>query len=181
LYDDYGMIGGDALQELRRGLRLGIRHASNRLVHEKELWVLGKQHADLEPLLLPVAQCAGEPLPLLLETDGGQDFRDTCALAGPKPPGQPGAHATVAFEGKQNVVLDGVMLEYRGLLKLAADAEVGDLGLVEPGQVDSAIEQNLPRIRLRLSSDDIHHGRLAGAVRADDGTHLAGFDLQRQI
>ena len=32
-----------------------------------------------------------------------------------------------------------------------------------------------------LAGDDVHHGGLAGAVRADDGAHLAGIDGERQL
>ena len=32
-----------------------------------------------------------------------------------------------------------------------------------------------------LAGDDVHHRGLAGAVRADDGAHLAGGELERQV
>ena len=37
------------------------------------------------------------------------------------------------------------------------------------------------RIRARLARDDVHHGGLAGAVRADDAEQLARIDVQREI
>src|SRR6185295_1810199 len=33
----------------------------------------------------------------------------------------------------------------------------------------------------RLAGDDVHHGGLAGAVRTDDGPHLARLDGERQV
>ena len=36
-----------------------------------------------------------------------------------------------------------------------------------------AVEQTVALVGPRLAGDDVHHGRLAGAVGADDGAHLA--------
>jgi hypothetical protein len=74
-----------------------------------------------------------------------------------------------------------VALEDGRFLELAADAELDDGGLVEAGQVDLAVEQDLARVGARLAGDDVHHRRLAGAVGADDGAHLAMVDGQRQL
>jgi hypothetical protein len=68
-----------------------------------------------------------------------------------------------------------------GFWKLAADAEFGDAGLIQPRQVGHAVEQHRALVRLGLAGDDVHHRGLAGAVRADDGAHLAGLERQRQI
>ena len=49
-------------------------------------------------------------------------------------------------------------------------------------EIDGApVEQHVAGVRLGLAGDDVHHGGLAGAVRADDGAHLAGCQLERQI
>jgi hypothetical protein len=82
---------------------------------------------------------------------------------------------------QQEIVLDGLAFEHRRLLELAADAELGDPGLVEPGQIGDAVEQHGALVRPGLAGDDVHHGGLAGAVGADDGAHLAGLERQRQI
>ena len=50
-----------------------------------------------------------------------------------------------ALSGEQNVVGDGVVLEHRRLLELAADAEQGDVGLVEAREIVTR-----PRKRRRL-------------------------------
>ena len=54
-------------------------------------------------------------------------------------------------------------------------------GLVELGQVGAAVEQHVALVRPGLAGDDVHHGGLAGAVRADDRAHLAGLDRERQL
>src|SRR5262249_23520627 len=66
-------------------------------------------------------------------------------------------------------------------LELPPDAERGDLGLVELGEVGPAVEHHLALVGPRLAGDDVHHGGLAGAVGADDGAHLARLDQQREV
>ena len=72
-------------------------------------------------------------------------------------------------------------VEHGRLLEFAADAEVGDFGLVEPGQIVQAVEHGFAGVGAGLAGDDVHHRGLAGAVRADDGAHLARLDGERQI
>jgi hypothetical protein len=69
-----------------------------------------------------------------------------------------------------------VALEDGRLLELAADAGVRDLRLREPGEIDGLAEERRARIGPRLAGDDVHHGRLAGAVGADHAAQLAGID-----
>ncbi len=61
-----------------------------------------------------------------------------------------------------------------GFWNLRADAELGDIGLVALGQVHLAVEIDGAAVRPGLAGDDVHHRRLAGAVRADDRPQLAG-------
>src|SRR5713101_6642554 len=51
-------LRGHALEEAARLLRLLVGHARHGLVDEEELGVLNHDHADLEPLLLPMRQPA---------------------------------------------------------------------------------------------------------------------------
>ena len=54
-------------------------------------------------------------------------------------------------------------------------------GLVELGEVVAALEEDVAVVGPGLAGDDVHHRGLAGAVRADDGAHLARLDDERQI
>ena len=71
-------------------------------------------------------------------------------------------------------------LEDGWLLELAADAEIGNRSLVELGEINRPVEQNIAIIGLGLAGDDIHHRRFTGAIRPDNRTHFAGFDRQRK-
>ena len=53
---------------------------------------------------------------------------------------------------------------------------------VELGQVVAALpEKHVAGVGPGLAGDDVHHGGLAGAVRADDGAHLARLDDEGQF
>ncbi len=84
------------------------------------------------------------------------------------------------LQRQQDVVLDRVAFEHRRLLEFPADAEFRDRRLVELRQIVRAGEIDVAFVGPGLAGDHIHHGRLAGAVRADDGAHLAGLQRQRQ-
>ena len=121
------------------------------------------------------------PVALAVETDQGQQFLDPLLRRGGILAEQRRGGTAPAGKGEIEIVADGEFLEHRRLLELAPDAELGDRRLVEPGEVDAAVEIDLAGVRLGLAGDDVHHRGLAGAVRADDRAHLAGLDHQRQL
>ncbi len=152
---------------------LVIGHARDGLVEQQELRVLDEQHADLEPLLLPVAERAGNGTRPVGETDGDEDILDARAMLPPHAIEQRAPDAARCPQRQLEILEHREVLEYRRLLELAPDAEIGDGALVELGQVDLAVEEDLALVRPRLAGDDIHHRRLAGAVRTDDRAELA--------
>src|SRR5205807_3325887 len=83
------------------------------------------------------------------------------------------ARAAIAFEREPQVVLDAMAVEDRGFLELAPDPELGDLGLVEAGEVEGPAEIHFAAVRSGLAGDDVHHRGLAGAVRAGARPPLA--------
>ena len=93
---------------------------------------------------------------------------------------QRGEDAALALQRQLEIVPDRVELEDRRLLEFSADAEPGDLRLVVAGEVDVALEIDIALVGPRLAGDDVHHRRLAGAVRADDRAHLARVDDERE-
>ena len=123
-------------------MRLGVGHAGDRLVDQQQLRVLRQQHADLQPLLLAVRQAAGQSVARIGQADGFQDAVDPLGFVPAAAPEQRALDAVIDIERQQQIVLDGLALEHRRLLELAADAEFGDVGLVEPRQVGHAVEQH---------------------------------------
>ena len=117
----------DLAQQLGGLVRFGIGHAGDRLVHQQEARVLGKQHADLQPLLLTVAEDAGRQAPLFGEADGGEDrtrcVRRSSAVLRAKSENR-GRRSPA--RARRKLSLDGVRLEDGGLLELSPDAEAGD-------------------------------------------------------
>ena len=92
--------------------------------------------------------------------------------------GRPGAAAVGQREFE--VFEDRQVLENGRPLKLSADAEIGDLSLVEAAQIRRPLKEDLAGIGPGLAGDHIHHRRLAGAVRADDRAQFALLDDQRK-
>ena len=181
---DHGLVAVDLLEQLRGLPRLGVGHAGDRLVDQQQLRVLRQQHADLEPLLLAVRQAAGRgDRAAASRRMVSRMLVDAAVLVGASSRHSSVARgAAVVLQRQQQIVLDGVALEHGRLLELAADAELGDLrprrawsGRALPSKEHVAV------VGPGLAGDDVHHRGLAGAVRADDGAHLAGLDRERQI
>ncbi len=89
-------------------------------------------------------------------------------------------NAAFAVKRQLEIVPDRMTLENGRLLELAADAELGNIGLVPLGEIDLAVEEHFALVGPRLAGDDVHHRRFAGAVRADDGAKFPGLDDDRQ-
>ena len=83
-------------------------------------------------------------------------------------------------QGQLEVLGDRQVLEDGRLLELAADAGPGDLGLAHGQQIELVPEPGPAFVGPRLAGDDVHHRRLAGAVRSDDAAQLAGLHVERQ-
>ena len=163
-------------------MRIGflVGHAGHRLVEQQQLGVLHQQHADLQPLLLAVAQGAGRPPHGLGQVDGVQHLREAVALPAVEAEEHRGLDALVGLERQLQVLEHGEPLEHRRLLELAADAQLRDLRLGVAQQVDRAAEEHGAGIGPGLAGDDVHQRGLAGAVGADDAAQLARRDVQRQ-
>ena len=178
---DDGVLAIDLLEQFRRLLRLHVGHAGDRFVDQQQFRILRQQHADFEPLLLAMRQAAGKAVLHGRETDDLQDLVDPVALVRCFPRPQRRARTAIGFERKFEIVVDGVAVEHGRLLEFAADAKLGDLGLVEPGQIVELVENHRALVRPGFARDHVHHGRLAGAVRTDNGAHLAGRDGEGKI
>src|SRR5690606_16039865 len=113
LDDDDGTGAGDGAEEGGGFLGLAVGHAGDRLVDQQELGVLGEQHADLEPLLLAVAEAGGEVAFAGGEADGVEDLVDAGDVVVSGDVGEGGEDAARLVQGELEVVPDGVRSEER--------------------------------------------------------------------
>ena len=171
--DDDRMIFRNLLQQDRRLRRLGVGHAGDRLVHQQEFRVLRQQHADLEPLLLPVGQIGSGPKTMIRQPRRHEDFVDPLALFTCRAREHGRKSLARKLQREQNVVLYGMAFEDGRLLELSADPEIRNLRLVKFSEIVTAVEIDVAFVGPRLAGNDVHHRRLAGAVRSDDRAHLA--------
>jgi hypothetical protein len=119
----------EAHEQLGGALGLVVGHAGHRFVEQQQLRVLHQQHADLQPLLLAVG-----------EQPGGRSAwsarricRRVSAMRSRSSPNRRANrlfHPLVGLQRQLEVLEHRVLLEDGGLLELAADAGVGDLGSV---------------------------------------------------
>src|SRR5215469_15947038 len=70
--------------------------------------------------------------------------------------------------------------EHGWFLKLAADPERGNPRFVHASEVGPFAKDDHPLVWARLAGNDVHHRRLAGAVWADHGAHLAFIECEGQ-
>ena len=109
---------------------LGDAHAGDRLVEHQQLGVLDQQHADLEPLLLSVAQGLRQPIEVILQEDHLRDLVHALLdLLGPVPE-QRADDVAAERQRELEVLEDGEVLVDRRRLEFAADAEADDLLLL---------------------------------------------------
>ncbi len=81
---------------------------------------------------------------------------------------------------EENVSDDVEILAQRQVLKYGGDTEPQRRGrIVEDGDV--AAEGDRSRIRQMNASEDLHQGRLAGPIVADQGDHLAGVHIEIDV
>ncbi len=71
-------------------------------------------------------------------------------------------------------------LEQRDVLEGARDAATRRIVRLHLGP-RLALEGDAAMLRLVEAVDDVEHGGLAGAIRADDGAHLALLDIERHV
>ena len=85
--------------------------------------------------------------------------------------------AAVAVSPHQQVVQYGGMVEQLDILEGPGDAQPGKLVRAQAGDV-APVKADAPLAGLVDPRDQVEDGRLAGAVGADDGKHLARLDRE---
>src|SRR5712691_518121 len=173
LDDQHRALLGDGPEQPRRLLGLLVRH---------QLGLLDHDHADLEPLLLAVAQAASPLAGLAGEPNALQGLVDLAPLLAVEPRAQRGQHALAAPGYRElEVLAHREVPEDRGGLELAPDAERGDLVLPPARQIGILAEDHASGGGSDLPRDDIEQGRLAGAIGADDHPQLAVVHVEVEL
>ena len=118
-------------------LGLAVGHAGDRLVEQQQSAVVDQQHADLEPLLLAVARARRPACAALLgKTDAGQGRASMrsrrCGVSRANSVARcRGCSASASSRFSKTVRFSNTV----GRWNLRPDAEIGDRGLVEAGQI----------------------------------------------
>ena len=180
LHHHQRVLALEGQEQLGRARGFVIGHAGHRFVEQQQLGLLHQQHADLQPLLLAVAEHAGLAVNFAGQVDGVQDAGQPVALRAVEPEEQGVLHALVRLERQLQVLEHRQLLEHRGLLELAANPQLGDLRLVVAQQVDGGAEEHRAFVGPGLAGDDVHHRGLACAIGADDAAQLARRNVQVQ-
>ena len=89
-------------------------------------------------------------------------------------------HAAGRLGRQKQIVLDGVVLEHGRLLGTCGRRRGWRFRLRRAWSDRTCRRTSRRPVGSRLAGDDVHHGRLAGPVRADDGARLAGREHERK-
>ena len=139
-------------QQLGGAFRFLRRHAGHRLVDEEQLRLLHEEHADLEPLLLPVRKrVRAEPWRSALRPMVSSTWSRWSRCSGPRRAQQRFPERLASGEGELEVLEHRQVLEHGRLLKLPADARLRDLRLGQRQQIDVPSEPGRTFIRAGLA------------------------------
>ena len=174
-----GRQGVDDVEDL---LSFAFGHAGHRLVEQQHPRPAGERHRDLEQAALAVGQL-GDALALdVLETELTQQriARRPDPRVGAEPPPPAGADAELPRDRERERLQRRQPAEELVDLECAHDAashppvrrQAGDVVAIEPDRAGA---------RLQGAGEQVDQGRLAGAVRADQGVAGAEPDLERDV
>src|SRR6056297_126296 len=182
LDDDHRARLRRLLEKLGRVLAFRAAHSRCRFIDEQKTRLLRKQHPDLEPLLLAVAELAGFPVKCGGEANFARKFCHPVKVIGGGTEDEHRERPPVLFQREHEVVAHALVLEDGGALKLPADAgpRDGRLAHLEKGLVLLAPE-GAALVRPGLARDDVHEGCLARPVRPADRAEFAFTDGERQV
>ena len=167
-----GLELGDHLQEARR-LRGG--EARGRLVHDDDARVERQRLDDLDELALRERQLGDRRVRLEVDAEPAQQRRHLGLER--RAVDQPQRPAEDRLAADHDVGRDVEIVEEVELLVHEGDARRHGAGDRERGVLD-AVDADRAFARLDDAAQDLHQGRLAGAVLADQRQHLAALDAR---
>ena len=161
LDDDDRVPTSEREEQFARLMCLHVGHARGGFVHEEQPGALREQHADLQPLLLPVGQRAGFPVPLRGEVDRTEDFIDAIPLGVVRFVKKARPNSAAAFEAEEQIFPNSVIGIDGRRLKCPTDTESVDFVFVHPRHVMGGVELDLARVRLGAAVDQVEESGLA--------------------
>lgn len=114
-------------EQLPGAMGLLIGHPSGGFIHEEKLRVLGEQHSDFKPLLLPVRQRSGFRFRLCVQIDGLENAMNAVAFSTVWTMKQAVPNPAAPFRAQQQILKDTVIRINRRSLEFAPDAETINL------------------------------------------------------
>ena len=171
--DDAVALGRQAPQDLEDLLRLLRRQHRGRFVEDEDLRVAVERLQDLDPLLPADRQRADLDLRVDFEAEPATEVDD----------------ALVGLLAIEETAADGGLLAEDDVLGDAQDRDEHEVlmdhadpaadRVRRPGQVDlGAVDEDLALVRAREPVEDVHQGRLARAVLAEQRVDLTRADVQ---
>ena len=173
--------GRDVVEDVAAEGRVDARHG---LVEEHDRRAGHQGAGDLEELPLAARERAGIVARLGGEAEGREQANRgfaRCRLRRPRPSGRKDQRgevlARLVARGEQHVVHDRHAGQHAGELEGANQPEIGDAVRRHAGNV-AAGEPDGAGIRPAKAAEEVEHGRLAGAVRADQRGDRAALDVE---
>src|SRR5260221_6502595 len=156
----------EPLPHLAGKMRFFRRHARGRLVEQQQTRLQADCHADLEPLLLAMAEVAGTLRLLGFEAEVCQQRVDLAR----KRDG-----AVLPLQGDFEVLADRQPVEHARHLELDREPAVDARERFQRGDV-LAGEEDIAAARVMLAEDQPEQRALAGAIGTDQAMDFAGFE-----
>src|SRR5271166_3820799 len=180
--DGLRLVALQPCDEVEHHRNLVDAHARGRLVEHVDLRLERHHHRDLELALVAVWQrrrqrvaLAGEPDRFEHRVGPPHEFH-----AGSPRPAHVVVDAGMGLNGEPHVFGDAEARKEIGELKRAPEPEPRALRRAEAGRFAS-VDQDSAVGRAQLPRDQVEIGRLARAVRPDDGGELAGAERARDV
>ena len=181
LHHHHGMRAGQGDKQFAGALNFGGGHSGHRFVHQQQPRSLHEQHADFQPLLLPVGEHSGNGAEVVFQADGAGYLINALTVRRRKTSEETMPHAFIGLQGQFEVFEDAMVFKDSGFLEFTPDAHPGDLRGTASDQVHPLAEIDLTIVRPGFTGDDVKQGGLAGAVWADDAVQLAFIHVEGEI
>ena len=169
-------LGPERGDERGEVLDLAGREPREGLVDQHDLRVARDGLGEFEPAKIREGQRRRPAVVDGRKADTGRDFPGAAVDGGVGDQFQ----ERVRQERELDVLADGLAMERARVLEDEAHTVPGDPVGRPAGYVD-AVDQDLAGIGLHDAHDELHHGRLAGAVRPDQAEDLARADRQPHL